>query len=182
MGINMDSFVFYLVVALAFVVMIILIFLYIKENEINKKFSIHQKAIEELNGHLVSQQTSINTLSKQLLSKSEVIRMLDEEKEDTKEALEAVVEKFKQLSKELEDFKIQNNNNKKTIESQNVPPVVISNNYSHEQKDIDERVVAMHKEGYSNDTISKQLKVSLGEIEFMIKRDNMLNALNINSN
>ena len=71
-------------------------------------------------------------------------------------------------------------NEKRNIPSQKMESSEISKiKLDLVDKDVDEKVVSMHNEGYSNDTIAKQLKVSIGEIEFMIKREKMLNALNI---
>jgi len=186
MGVDMglDGLVFYMIVAMAFVLIIVLIFLYIKDGESSRKFRIYEKAIEELNANIISQQTTVNNLSKKIVAKSEIIRLLDDEKVDTTKALEAIVEKVKALEVEIKSIELSTTKSikeaKDTQDSLSVPPIVISSpSYNTNDKDVDEKVVSMHNEGYSNDTIAKQLKVSIGEIEFMIKREKMLNALNI---
>jgi septal ring factor EnvC (AmiA/AmiB activator) len=180
---EMDGMMFYLIIGMAAVLLLVIIYMYLKDSEATRKFRIYEKAIEELNGNIIAQQNTINNLSKKIVAKSEIIRLLDEEKEDTKEALNAVVDRIKEVDDEVKSVGLKAKENADAVEEQSrvmaKPTVHIKPTYNTNDKDIDQKVVQMHKDGYSNDTIAKQLGITIGEIEFMIKRDSMLNALNI---
>ena len=167
---------FYMVVANAVIVIFILIYIYIKDNEQLRKFRLYEKAFEELNQNQINIQTTLKSSEKGQLKKSEVLSLLDNSEKSMEEGIEALVEKIKEIDMKIDSLQSDMVSQIKTMEEEHSiqPPTI--NTYTSARKDNTDRVLEMHENGFGSETIAKELKMTIGEIEFIIKRSQMMHS------
>ena len=165
---------FYMVMANAVIIIFILIFIYLKDSEQMRKFRLYEKAFEELNQNQISIQSTIKNSEKVQVKKSDVLTLLDNSEKSMEDGINALVEKMKELDMKIDSLQTDMIHQIKQIEEEKSIPQPVIHTNSSMKRDYTDRVLEMHENGFSNETIAKELKVTLGEIEFMIKRSKMI--------
>ena len=167
---------FYMVMANAVIIIFILIFIYLKDSEQMRKFRLYEKAFEELNQNQISIQSTIKNNEKVQVKKSDVLSLLDNSEKSMEDGINALVEKIKELDMKIDSLQTDMIQQIKQIEEEQSIPQPVIHTHSPMKRDYTYRVLEMHENGFSNETIAKELKVTLGEIEFMIKRSKMIHS------
>jgi len=173
MGLN-NELIFYIIIALAVIVFMLLIYLYLKDSETTRKFRLYERAIEELNQNQITIHTQLRDMQKNQVNKDEILKLLDNSDAEVKEGFQAVVTKLDNLSTKIETIEATTSKKIDYLkEEQNIPAPIVANHIAI-KKDNSTRVLEMHDHGFSNEAIAKELKITLGEIEFMIKRESII--------
>ncbi len=160
------------IIAFTIILGLIILFMYIKDRETDKRLSIYEKAIEDLNKRIF------------LLEKNQKKLMLSQEgdiEQEIKKLERSVNLKVQEatapLEKSIKDIQWIVNKFQNEIDSriENIEVLIKDINAitSREENINKERIIELFKEGMSIDEIAKQEKIPQGKVEFVLKLANM---------
>lgn len=163
-----------LTVLLALSVLSLFVFVYIRENAINKKLKSYEKAFDALN-------QGLHKLEKELKDTKESMVIMSNMKpeapvikgvsfEDLTEMSRLIIEQFQELQKESSDFRDGMLERFVDLESK-VRPIatMTSPNASADES----KIMALYDDGFNCEEIAKQLRIGTGEVEFVLKLHNL---------
>ena len=150
--------------AIAFVLFILLIYIYTKDNETSRKFFLYEKAIEELNKKLYDIEKELKSVSS--VDKDELKDYIDEVIEDNLEK----ITHFILSSKEEEEKRIKKieatiEDKLTGLEDKIKSLTVIPENYQTNEK----KIVSLYNKGLSVSEIARNLRIGIGEVELVLK-------------
>lgn len=160
------------IIAFTIILGLIILFMYIKDRETDKRLSIYEKAIEDLNKRIF------------LLEKNQKKLMLSQEGDIEQEIKKLersvnlkVQEATSPLEKSIKDIQWIVNKFQNEIDSriENIEVLIKDINAitSREENINKERIIELFKGGMSIDEIAKQEKIPQGKVEFVLKLANM---------
>ncbi len=160
------------IIAFTIILGLIILFMYIKDRETDKRLSIYEKAIEDLNKRIF------------LLEKNQKKLMLSQEsdiEQEIKKLEKAVNLKVQEatapLEKSIKDIQWIVNKFQNEIDSriENIEVLIKDINAITSREDnIDKtRIIELFKEGMSIDEIAKREKIPQGKVEFILKLADM---------
>ncbi len=160
------------IIAFTIILGLIILFMYIKDRETDKRLSIYEKAIEDLNKRIF------------LLEKNQKKLMLSQEGDIEQEIKKLersvnlkVQEATSPLEKSIKDIQWIVNKFQNEIDSriENIEVLIKDiNAITSREENIDkERIIELFREGMSIDEIAKQEKIPQGKVEFVLKLANM---------
>ncbi len=160
------------IIAFTIILGLIILFMYIKDRETDKRLSIYEKAIEDLNKRIF------------LLEKNQKKLMLSQEgdiEQEIKKLERSVNLKVQEatapLEKSIKDIQWIVNKFQNEIDSriENIEVLIKDiNAITSREENIDkERIIELFKGGMSIDEIAKQEKIPQGKVEFVLKLANM---------
>ncbi len=161
------------IIALGVLVLILFVFLLLRDNEINKKFSIYEKVIEDLN----QQNFKLSYAVKELSSKENSVdlELLQDEiekriKQKIETSLKPTMVALAQIQDAMEKFQNDQIKRIERLESRAkeinfVPP---NRNESNEKL-----VISQYKSGKNESQIAKDLRIGVGEVDFILKMANL---------
>ncbi len=160
------------IIAFTIILGLIILFMYIKDRETDKRLSIYEKAIEDLNKRIF------------LLEKNQKKLMLSQEgdiEQEIKKLERSVNLKVQEatapLEKSIKDIQWIVNKFQNEIDSriENIEVLIKDiNAITSREENIDkERIIELFREGMSIDEIAKQEKIPQGKVEFVLKLANM---------
>ena len=160
------------IIAFTIILGLIILFMYIKDRETDKRLSIYEKAIEDLNKRIF------------LLEKNQKKLMLSQEgdiEQEIKKLERSVNLKVQEatapLEKSIKDIQWIVNKFQNEIDSriENIEVLIKDINAitSREENINKERIIELFKGGMSIDEIAKQEKIPQGKVEFVLKLANM---------
>ena len=173
---------FYMIVGIALVSILGLAYLFIKDLENQRKLKSYEKSIEDLNKQLYNFQKKFDSLKEnnqsdmQNSSKSidaKVNEMRAELQNDLKNALSNISPLIDVLEGIQKSFQIHKNKidlRMEQIEERVKSVLSISNILSSSDE---ERIVSMFKEGKAPEEIAKELRLTKGEVDFVLKVFNL---------
>lgn len=150
-----------LVTLISVAVFFLFIFVYIRENAINKKLKLYEKTFDLLN-------QNIHRLEKELKSKNihHSDGNLNSELEEFSEVSRVIIDKFQELQKDNLAFKEEIVERYLELESRMRPLTAVAPSSTG----LDEnRIVTLFSNGFSIEEIAKQLRIGTGEVEFVLK-------------
>jgi len=173
---------FYMIVGIALVSILGLAYLFIKDLENQRKLKSYEKSIEDLNKQLYNFQKKFDSLKEnsqsdmQNSSKSidaKVNEMRAELQNDLKNALSNISPLIDVLEGIQKSFQIHKNKidlRMEQIEERVKSVLSISNILSSSDE---ERIVSMFKDGKAPEEIAKELRLTKGEVDFVLKVFNL---------
>ncbi len=156
----------YLVIgAICLVLVIMLIYMYTKDQETIRKFSLYEKAIEELNKKLyeLEKESQKQNINKDINKMKEYIDTRFEN--DMQKITEFVLASRKEMENAIKEL-IEEAYNKinymdEKIKNFNTMPETYQMN--------DKKIITLYNEGLSISEIARNLRVGMGEVELVLK-------------
>ncbi len=161
------------IIALGALVTILFLFLLLREKEIGKKFETYERVIEDLN----RQNYKLNHSLKEIASKeisvdlNAIERKIEEKiKEEIESSLEPTMDTLNRIQQIVEDFQKEQISRIDRLENRAkeinfVPP---SRNETNEKL-----VISQFKAGKEESQIAKDLRIGIGEVDFILKMANL---------
>ena len=137
---------------------LIIAFLYIKDKQLLKDLSRIEEAIVEI------KKGKINNSNSENAQNSDEIKELDSKIYELGESLIKIVRSMKNLDSNQEELK-----NKVESLEQKIKLSILSNSANSNTNE----VLSMYKDGKTPEEIAKEKRIPLGEVELMIKLDNI---------
>ncbi len=151
--------------AMAFVFLILLIYIYTKDGETSRKFFLYEKAIEDLNKKVYDLEKELKQ-KESGIDKQEIKEYIDENIEESLQKITQFVVSFKNEEEkylsEIED----NMEEKLTILEDKIKNfTVMPDSYSSNEK----KIVSLYNKGLNVSEIARNLRIGIGEVELVLK-------------
>ncbi len=150
---------------LIFFIIIVYIYLVIKDNESSKKFYLYEKAIEDLNKKIFDLEKNKQKKDTEI-DKEYFQNYIDEKlKEDIQNITVFVLNSKKEMENELSNAK---NDILKQVEYISEK---IKNFASMQQtyQTNDKKIISLYNEGFGVNEIARKLRIGIGEVELVLK-------------
>lgn len=159
-------------IALAALVVIIFLMVYVRDMEVNKKLLIYEKSIEELNyqNHVLNK--LLNEVKNQEQSDPKMLekKILDQTKQEIQHNLLPVVASLKDVEKIMQHFRDEQSARIDRIESRTKEMSFASAAPSSSN----EKMILSHfAKGKSEAEIAKDLRIGIGEVDLVLKLANL---------
>lgn len=172
---------FYMLIGVALLSVFGLAFLYIKDMENQRKLKSYEKNLEELNRQLFNLQKTLKEPKapiKEEIDVNEVINnktneMRGELQNDIKNALSNIAPLVDILEGLQKSFQIHKNKielRMEQLEERMKGMVTVSNILSTKDE---EKIITLFKNGKTPDEIAKEIRISKGEVDFVLKLSNL---------
>lgn len=168
-GVSVSSISMIFGVASIAIVCLVAFFTYSKIFEINKRFRRFEKGFEDINNEIfkIHKWIKDNELESQLHSNAITSKIKTE-------SIDAVNNALVSVHRQIEILEAQNNKEREYIEEKLVSLEGKIREFGYfptsSGSNVDEkRIIAMFKDGWSIDSIAKEMRLSRGEIEFALK-------------
>lgn len=162
-------------IALAALVVIIFLMVYIRDVEVNKKLLIYEKSIEELNyqNHVLNK--TLNELSAMTKEPSVDPKMLENKilnhvKEEIHQSVLPLVGSLKDVEKIMQNFRDEQSARIDRLESRTKEMSFASSAPSSSNEKV---IVAQYAKGRSEAEIAKDLRIGIGEVDLVLKLANL---------
>jgi hypothetical protein len=160
---------------LAALVIIVFLMVYIRDIEVNKKLSIYEKSIEELNyqNHVLNK--ALNEL-RSVEKKPEFDAQEFEKKimhsvnEDIRKSVLPVVGSLKEIESIIQHFKDEQSTRIDRIESRTKEMSFVSSSPSSSNEKM---IITHYSKGKSEAEIAKDLRIGIGEVDLVLKLANL---------
>lgn len=151
--------------AVGFIVFILLIYIYTKDNEVSKKFFLYEKSIEDLNKKIYDLEKKLNE-KKESYDKQEIKEYIDELVEENLQKITA----FVLSSKKEQDAKLSGIKDEVAQKLQNLEEKVknftsLPESYQSNEK----KIINLYHKGLSVSEIARNLRIGIGEVELVLK-------------
>ena len=161
-------------IALAALVVIIFLMVYIRDIEVNKKLMIYEKSIEELNyqNHVLNKTLNeLTSAAKEpaLDAKALEAKILGSVKEEIHQSVFPLVASLKDVEKIMQNFRDEQSGRIDRLESRTKEMSFASSPSSSNEKVI----VSQYAKGRSEAEIAKDLRIGIGEVDLVLKLANL---------
>lgn len=162
-------------IALAALVVIIFLMVYIRDVEVNKKLLIYEKSIEELNyqNHVLNK--TLNELS--MASKEPTVdpkalesKILNHVKEEIHQSVLPLVGSLKDVEKIMQNFRDEQSARIDRLESRTKEMSFASSSPSSSNEKV---ILTQYAKGRSEAEIAKDLRIGIGEVDLVLKLANL---------
>ncbi len=156
----------YAIIATGFLFLIIIfIYMYIKDSEVNRKFYLYEKAIEDLNKKIYTlEKNSKNTKKK--IDIDEIREYIDEKIEENIEKITSfVVESHNKTENSIKEIMNSLTEKMNTVDEKIKKYSTLPDTYQSNDK----RVVSLYNKGLTVSEIAKNLRMGIGEVELVLK-------------
>lgn len=159
-------------IALAALVGVIFLMVYIRDVEVNKKLLIYEKSIEELNyqNHVLNK--TLNELKEQEQTDPALLekKILEQAKQEIQNNLLPVVASLKDVEKIMQHFRDEQSARIDRIESRTKEMSFASATPSSSNEKM---IVSQYAKGKSEAEIAKDLRIGIGEVDLVLKLANL---------
>ncbi len=159
-------------IALAALVGVIFLMVYIRDVEVNKKLLIYEKSIEELNyqNHVLNK--TLNELKEQEQADPALLekKILEQAKQEIQNNLLPVVASLKDVEKIMQHFRDEQSARIDRIESRTKEMSFASATPSSSNEKM---IVSQYAKGKSEAEIAKDLRIGIGEVDLVLKLANL---------
>ncbi len=159
-------------IGLALLVVIIFLMVYIRDIEINKKLSIYERSIEELNyqNHVLNKALKDLGNKESFDAKTFEKKMLELTKQEVQQTVIPMVSSLQDIESIIERFKEEQTARidrleSRTKEMSGLPTGTSSSN--------EKMIVAQYARGRSEAEIAKDLRIGIGEVDLVLKLANL---------
>ncbi|ACZ11194.1 conserved hypothetical protein [Sulfurospirillum deleyianum DSM 6946] len=162
-------------IGLAALVIIVFLMVYIRDMEVNKKLSIYEKSIEELNyqNHVLNKALNeLRTQEKEPAFDPAVLeqKMVQFVKEEIHKSAIPVVSSLKEIESIIYHFKEEQSSRLERIESRTKEMSFASASPSSSNEKM---IIAHYTKGKSEAEIAKDLRIGIGEVDLVLKLANL---------
>ena len=162
-------------IALAALVIIIFLMVYIRDIEVNKKLLIYEKSIEELNyqNHVLNK--TLNELTSgpkdpALDPKALESKILGSVKDEIHQSVFPLVSSLKDVEKIMQNFRDEQSGRIDRLESRTKEMSFASSSPSSSNEKV---IVSQYAKGKSEAEIAKDLRIGIGEVDLVLKLANL---------
>jgi len=154
-----------IIAAASLFLIIIFIYMYIKDSEISRKFYLYEKAIEDLNKKIYTLEKNSKNVKKEI-DIDEIREYIDERIEENIEKITSfVVESHNKTEKSVKEI-VDNLMEKIDIVDEKIKKYsALPDTYQSNDK----RVVSLYNNGLTVSEIAKNLRMGIGEVELVLK-------------
>ena len=162
-------------IALAALVVIIFLMVYIRDVEVNKKLLIYEKSIEELNyqNHVLNKtlnELSMATKEPTVDPKALESKILGHVKEEIHQSVLPLVGSLKDVEKIMQNFRDEQSARIDRLENRTKEMSFASSSPSSSNEKV---IVAQYAKGRSEAEIAKDLRIGIGEVDLVLKLANL---------
>ena len=162
-------------IALAALVVIIFLMVYIRDIEVNKKLLIYEKSIEELNyqNHVLNKTLNeLSTASKEpaLDAKALESKILGHVKDEIHQNVLPLVGSLKDVEKIMQGFRDEQSSRIDRLESR---AKEMSFSSSSPSSSNEKAIVSLYAKGRNEAEIAKDLRIGIGEVDLVLKLANL---------
>jgi len=159
-------------IALAALVVIIFLMVYIRDVEVNKKLLIFEKSIEELNyqNHVLNKMLGEQKTQEPIDFQSLEKRVLEQTKQEIQHSLLPVVASLKDVEKIMQHFRDEQSARIDRIESRTKEMTLASSAPSSSNEKM---ILSQFARGRSEAEIAKDLRIGIGEVDLVLKLANL---------
>jgi len=160
------------IIAFIIVLSLIIFFIYLKDKEMNKKLSIYEKAIEDLNKRifLLEKNQKKIILSQNTDIEHEIKKIENSIKFRVEEAVVPLTKSIKDIQWIVNKFQ---NEIDSRIENLEVLTKEMNSLISSGDKIDENKIIELYKEGMNIDEIAKMQKISQGKVDLVLKLANL---------
>ncbi len=160
------------IIAFIIVLSLIIFFIYLKDKEMNKKLSIYEKAIEDLNKRifLLEKNQKKMILSQNTDIEHEIKKIENSIKFRVEEAVVPLTKSIKDIQWIVNKFQ---NEIDSRIENLEVLTKEMNSLISSGDKIDENKIIELYKEGMNIDEIAKMQKISQGKVDLVLKLANL---------
>ena len=159
--------------ALALLVVIIFLMVYLRDIEVNKKLAIFERSIEELNyqNHVLNK--AFNDISKQesFDAKAFERKMLEINKSDIQQSILPVISSLQDIERIIEGFKEEQSARIDRLENRTKEMSNLSSSGTSSSNE--KMIIAQYSRGRSEAEIAKDLRIGIGEVDLVLKLANL---------
>ena len=162
-------------IALAALVVIIFLMVYIRDVEVNKKLLIYEKSIEELNyqNHVLNKtlnELSMATKEPAVDPKTLESKILNHVKEEIHQSVLPLVGSLKDVEKIMQNFRDEQSARIDRLENRTKEMSFASSSPSSSNEKV---IVSQYAKGRSEAEIAKDLRIGIGEVDLVLKLANL---------
>lgn len=161
-------------IALAALVIIIFLMVYIRDIEVNKKLLIYEKSIEELNyqNHVLNKTLNDFTQKEQPAFDAKELekKILEHVKEEIHQNVIPVVGSLKEVERIIQHFKDEQSTRIDRLESRTKEMSFASSAPSSSNEKM---ILSQYERGKSEAEIAKDLRIGIGEVDLVLKLANL---------
>lgn len=162
-------------IALAALVVIIFLMVYIRDVEVNKKLLIYEKSIEELNyqNHVLNKtlnELSMATKEPTVDPKALESKILNHVKEEIHQSVLPLVGSLKDVEKIMQNFRDEQSARIDRLESRTKEMSFASSSPSSSNEKV---ILTQYAKGRSEAEIAKDLRIGIGEVDLVLKLANL---------
>lgn len=160
------------IIALGIFEVILFFLIFIREQEVNKKFKLYEKAIEDLNrdNHKLFQLIKDIPSSESFDTKDLNVQIQQEVNEEVRKSLMPMVDSIKEIESVMSNFQNEQieridalENSKKEVNFK--PRNIVESN--------EKLIIHNYKNGKSEAMIAKDLRIGIGEVDLILKLANL---------
>jgi uncharacterized protein YoxC len=160
-------------IALALLVVIIFLMVYLRDIEVNKKLAIFERSIEELNyqNHVLNK--AFNDIAKQesFDAKAFERKMLELNKSDIQQTIVPIITSLQDIESIIESFKEEQSARIDRLESRTKEMSNLSSSGTSSSNE--KMIIAQYSRGRSEAEIAKDLRIGIGEVDLVLKLANV---------
>lgn len=162
-------------IALAALVVIIFLMVYIRDVEVSKKLLIYEKSIEELNyqNHVLNKtlnELSMATKEPAVDPKALESKILNHVKEEIHQSVLPLVGSLKDVEKIMQNFRDEQSARIDRLENRTKEMSFASSSPSSSNEKV---IVSQYAKGRSEAEIAKDLRIGIGEVDLVLKLANL---------
>jgi len=151
--------------AVAFIFLVLLIYIQTKDSETSKKFFLYEKAIEDLNKKIYDLEKELKAKNNRV-DKEQIKEYIDESLEESLQKITQFVISFKnEQEKEFVDIRDEITQKMNLIEDKVKNFAVMPESYQSNEK----KIVNLYNKGLSVSEIARNLRIGIGEVELVLK-------------
>ena len=159
-------------IALAVLVIIIFLMVYIRDIEINKKLAVYERSIEELNyqNHVLNKTFKESKKEEPIDTQALERKILEASKSEIQRTILPMITSLQDIEEIIETFKEEQSARidrleSRTKEMSGLPTGTSSSN--------EKMIVAQYARGRSEAEIAKDLRIGIGEVDLVLKLANL---------
>ena len=160
-------------IALALLVVIIFLMVYLRDIEVNKKLAIFERSIEELNyqNHVLNK--AFNDIAKQenFDAKAFERKMMELNKNDIQQSIVPIITSLQDIESIIESFKEEQSARIDRLENRTKEMSNLSSSGTSSSNE--KMIIAQYSRGRSEAEIAKDLRIGIGEVDLVLKLANL---------
>ena len=160
-------------IALALLVVIIFLMVYLRDIEVNKKLAIFERSIEELNyqNHVLNK--AFNDIAKQenFDAKAFERKMMELNKNDIQQSIVPIITSLQDIESIIESFKEEQSARIDRLENRTKEMSNLSSSGTSSSNE--KMIIAQYSRGRSEAEIAKDLRIGIGEVDLVLKLANV---------
>lgn len=159
-------------IALAALVVIIFLMVYVRDIEVNKKLLIYEKSIEELNyqNHVLNKTLNEQKVQEPIDYQGLEKKLIERTKQEIQHSLLPVVASLQDVEKIMQHFRDEQSIRIDRIESRTKEMTLASSAPSSSNEKM---ILSQFARGRSEAEIAKDLRIGIGEVDLVLKLANL---------